>query len=191
MTARILAADRELMSDIQLNWWVSEVAELTRPDHIEWCSGSAHEWERLTSLLVERGTFRRLNPQIRPNSFLCASDPGDVARVEDRTFICSERQEDAGPTNNWIAPDEMRKTLAGLFNGCMSGRTMYVVPFCMGPLDGAFSQLGVEITDSPYVVVSMRIMTRMGAAGAAAHLRTRLVRPRRALRRRSATSGPG
>ena len=96
MTARILAADRELMSDIQLNWWVSEVAELTRPDHIEWCSGSAHEWERLTSLLVERGTFRRLNPQIRPNSFLCASDPDDVARVEDRTFICSERQEDAG-----------------------------------------------------------------------------------------------
>ena len=162
MTARILAADRELMSDIQLNWWVSEVAELTRPDHIEWCSGSAREWEHLTSLLVERGTFRRLNPEIRPNSFLCASDPGDVARVEDRTFICSEQQEDAGPTNNWIAPDEMRKTLAGLFNGCMSGRTMYVVPFCMGPLDSNFSQLGVEITDSPYVVVSMRIMTRMG-----------------------------
>ena len=162
MTARILAADRALMSDIQLNWWVSEVAELTRPDHIEWCSGSAREWERLTSLLVERGTFRRLNPEIRPNSFLCASDPGDVARVEDRTFICSEKQEDAGPTNNWIAPDEMRKTFAGLFNGCMRGRTMYVVPFCMGPLDGDFSQLGVEITDSPYVVVSMRIMTRMG-----------------------------
>ncbi len=162
MTARILAADRELMSDIQLNWWVSEVAELTKPDRIVWCSGSYREWERLTSLLVEQGTFTRLNPQVRPDSFHCASDPSDVARVEDRTFICSEKQEDAGPTNNWIAPDEMRKTLAGLFNGCMRGRTMYVVPFCMGPLDGDFSQFGIEITDSPYVVVSMRIMTRMG-----------------------------
>ena len=162
MTGRILVADRGLASDIQLTWWVSEVAELTKPDHIVWCDGSYREWERLTSLLVEQGTFRRLNPQIRPDSFYCASDPGDVARVEDRTFICSEQQEDAGPTNNWIAPDEMRKTLAGLFHGCMRGRTMYVVPFCMGPLDGNFSQLGVEITDSPYVVVSMRIMTRMG-----------------------------
>ncbi len=162
MTGRILVADRGLASDIQLTWWVSEVAVLTKPDHIVWCDGSYREWERLTSLLVEQGTFRRLNPQIRPDSFYCASDPGDVARVEDRTFICSEQQEDAGPTNNWIAPDEMRKTLAGLFHGCMRGRTMYVVPFCMGPLDGNFSQLGVEITDSPYVVVSMRIMTRMG-----------------------------
>ena len=162
MTGRILGADRGLASDIQLIWWVSEVAELTKPDRIAWCDGSYPEWERLTSLLVEQGTFRRLNPEIRPDSFYCASDPGDVARVEDRTFICSEKQEDAGPTNNWIAPDEMRKTFAGLFNGCMRGRTMYVVPFCMGPLDGDFSQLGVEITDSPYVVVSMRIMTRMG-----------------------------
>ena len=162
MTRPMLVADRVPASDIQLARWVSEIAELTRPDHIEWCDGSYPEWERLTDLLVEQGTFTRLNPQIRPNSFHCASDPSDVARVEDRTFICSEKQEDAGPTNNWIAPDEMRKTFADLFNGCMRGRTMYVVPFCMGPLDGSFSKLGVEITDSPYVAVSMRIMTRMG-----------------------------
>ena len=162
MTRQIVLADRALASDIQLTGWVSEVAELTKPDHIVWCDGSYREWERLTDLLVGQGTFTRLNPAIRPDSFRCASDPGDVARVEDRTFICSERQEDAGPTNNWIAPDEMRKTFAHLFHGCMRGRTMYVVPFCMGPLRGSFSRLGVEITDSPYVVVSMRIMTRMG-----------------------------
>ena len=162
MTGRILVTDRGLASDIQLTWWVSEVAELTKPDRIEWCDGSYPEWERLTDLLVEQGTFRRLNSRIRPNSFHCASDPSDVARVEDRTFICSEKQEDAGPTNKWIAPDEMRKTFARLFNGCMRGRTMYVIPFCMGPLDSDLSQLGIEITDSPYVVVSMRIMTRMG-----------------------------
>ena len=162
MTRQIVLADRVLASDIQLTGWVSEVARLTKPDHIVWCDGSYPEWERLTDLLVEQGTFTRLNPRIRPDSFHCASDPSDVARVEDRTFICSEKQEDAGPTNNWIAPDEMRKTFAHLFNGCMRGRTMYVVPFCMGPLDSGLSQLGVEITDSPYVAVSMRIMTRMG-----------------------------
>ncbi len=146
-----------------LQAWVDEVAALTTPDKVVWVDGSDEEWDRLTTLLVDAGTFTRLNPDKKPNSFHAASDPTDVARVEDRTFICSEQQEDAGFTNNWKSPAEMKAIMTDLYKGCMTGRTMYVIPFVMGHVDADVPMFGVEITDSAYVVVSMRIMARIGA----------------------------
>ena len=145
----------------RLNSWVQEVAELTTPDQIVWCDGSVEEWTRLTDELVAAGTFVRLAK--KQNSFWCASDPTDVARVEDRTYICSVDPADAGPTNNWMEPKEMKSIMTDLYRGSMSGRTMYVIPFCMGPINAKNPMFGVQLTDSAYVVVSMHIMARVGA----------------------------
>lgn len=144
--------------------WLEEVAELTHPAQVVFADGSDEEWQQLTERLVAAGTFKKLNDEKHPNSYLALSDPSDVARVESRTFICSEREIDAGPTNNWMDPAEMRSTMTELYRGCMRGRTMWVVPFCMGPPGAEDPKLGVEITDSEYVVASMKVMTRMGTS---------------------------
>ncbi len=167
MTITVPGLDHAPTEHAKLLAWVRDIAEVTQPYRVEWADGSAEEWTRITELLVANGTFTRLDPEKKPNSFYAASDPLDVARVEGRTFICSRDQRDAGPTNNWMDPNDMKAILTERFRGSMRGRTMYVLPYCMGPLSAEHPQLGVEITDSPYVVASMHIMTRMGSAALA------------------------
>jgi phosphoenolpyruvate carboxykinase (GTP) len=168
MTAETTSVDAKTQQSVPtthegIRSWVDEIAELTRPDRVHWCTGSDEEWTQLTDALVESGTFVRLNDAKKPNSFWARTDPTDVARVEDRTFICSVDKKDAGPTNNWMDPNEMKAIMTDLYRGCMRGRTMYVIPFVMGHLDAEKPMFGVEITDSAYVVASMRVMARMGS----------------------------
>src|SRR6185295_2763504 len=146
----------------ELKKWVEEMTSICQPQDVRWCDGSKAEYDELCEKLVKKGTFIRLNPAKRPNSFACFSDPSDVARVEDRTYICSRWKEEAGPTNNWVDPREMKPKLKKLFDSCMKGRTLYVIPFSMGPVGSSLSQIGVQVTDSEYVVVNMHIMTRVG-----------------------------
>ncbi len=161
MTADTLSSTYR-SSHQRLQSWVDEVAALTKPDQVRWCEGTPEEWTAITDELVESGTFIRLDENKKPNSFYCASDPSDVARVEDRTYICSVDEADAGPTNNWMAPDEMKRTMRALYEGCMQGRTMFVIPFVMGHLESEQPMFGVEITDSAYVLASMTVMARIG-----------------------------